>query len=130
MALSVLRRRGISVVAATAAGIVLLAACGSSGSSGGGGGGGAGGSTSTTAGEYGTLPAASAHKVTGGTITFPIENGSQPVYILPITPGNDTTAYNAEFLQYLLYRPLYWTPVGNRPVINTDLSFAALPIYS
>jgi peptide/nickel transport system substrate-binding protein len=129
---SILRRTRLPIVLA-ASGAILLAACGSSSSGGTGGSGGkssASGSTSTTAGEYGTLPAAQGTPTTGGTITYPIEAGSQPTYIMPITPAADTSAYNAEFLQYLLYRPLYWTPQGNRPIINQDLSLAALPIYS
>jgi len=130
MTQSFFRRSRLSFVAVTAVASLVLVACGSSSSGGSGGGGGGGGETSTTAGEYGTLPPASPNKVAGGTITFPIENGSQPTYIFPITPGNDSSIYDVEYLQYLLWRPLYWTPVGNRPVINEDLSLADLPTYS
>ncbi len=127
----VFRRSRFSFVALAAAGAILLAACGSSGSSGGGGkqAPNGAGSTSTTEGQYGTLPAESSNVITGGTVTYDIENGSQPQYIMPVTPGADTSVYNAEF-QYLLYRPLYWTPQGNRPIINQALSLAKLPVYS
>jgi len=125
---STFRRSRLPIVF-VAAGAVLLAACGSSGSSTSSSGGG-GSSTSTTAGEYGTLPAQSGSPSGHGTITFPIENGSQANYIFPITPTANSSIYNVENLQYLLWRPLYWSPVGNRPVFNLPLSLASLPTYS
>jgi peptide/nickel transport system substrate-binding protein len=120
--------------AAVVAGMLVLAACGSSGSSGGGGGKGGGstngaGDTSTSAGAYGTLPAASGSPTKGGTITYDIESGSQPNWIMPITPGANSSVYTSEF-QYLMFRPLFWTPVGNRPVINYALSIGKAPVYS
>jgi peptide/nickel transport system substrate-binding protein len=119
---------------ALVSGVLLLAAC-SSGSSGGGGGSSSSaapsgaGDTSTTAGAYGTLPPASGTPVKGGTITYPITAGAQPTYIMPILPGEDFTVYNADF-QIPMYRPLYWTTVGNRPVLNPALSLASNPTYS
>jgi peptide/nickel transport system substrate-binding protein len=118
-------------VLALFAGLLLLAAC-SSGSSGGGGGNNAPkppGDSSTTAGQYGTLPAESGTPVKGGTITYPILSGAQPTYIMPILPGEDFTVYNSTF-QIVMFRPLYWQSVGNRPLLNPTLSLAALPTYS
>jgi peptide/nickel transport system substrate-binding protein len=128
---SILRRSRAPFVAAVGVSAVLLAACGSSSSGGTGGnkGNGNSGNTSTTAGAYGTLPAQAGASKPGGTVTYDIEAGSQPTYIMPITPGANSSVYTSEF-QYLLYRPLYWTPQGNRPIIDTSLSLAALPIYS
>jgi peptide/nickel transport system substrate-binding protein len=115
------------------AGMLLLAACGSSGSSPSGGANSSStapkGSTSTTAGQYGTLPAASGKPIAGGTITYPIIAGSQPTWILPIETGQQFTVYNSDF-EIPMYRPLYWTTVGNRPVINSALSLAQLPKYT
>ena len=122
---SILRRSRLPIVL-VAAGAVALTACGSSGS---GGGGSSTGSASTTSGAYGTLPAQSGTPSGHGTITYDIEAGSQPTYISPITPAANGSVYNAEF-QYLMYRPLYWTPQGNRPIINTALSLAPVPTYS
>jgi peptide/nickel transport system substrate-binding protein len=131
---SILRRSRLPLILGVAAAL-LLSACGSS-SSGGSASptsssstGTTSGNTSTTAGAYGTLPAASGTPKSGGTITYPITAGSQPTYIMPVTPAANGSAYNTEF-QYLLFRPLYWTPQGNRPIINSDLSLAALPVYS
>jgi peptide/nickel transport system substrate-binding protein len=126
-------RRVQSLVLTLVAGALLLAACASSGSSNGGGGGTNAtkqqGNTSTTAGAYGTLPAASGTPVKGGTITYGIIAGSQPNYIMPVYPGADWTVYNLAF-QDLMWRPLYWESQGNRPVINYQISLAPAPIYS
>jgi peptide/nickel transport system substrate-binding protein len=126
-------RRVHRLVLALTAVALVLAACSSGSSSGGGGGGAAptntAGDTSTTAGAFGTLPAASGTPIKGGTITYPIIAGSQPTYIMPIYPGAVWTAYNLDF-QLLMYRPVYWESVGNRPVINYPLSLAPAPTYS
>ncbi|HTW19442.1 MAG TPA: ABC transporter substrate-binding protein [Mycobacteriales bacterium] len=126
---SILRRCQLPFIAAVSS-VLVLAACGSS-SSGGNkpSGGSSSGNTSTTAGEYGSLPNQTGTPKPGGTITYGIEAGSQPTYIMPITPGANSSVYNAEF-QYLLWRPLYWTPQGNRPIIDPTLSLASLPVYS
>jgi peptide/nickel transport system substrate-binding protein len=116
------------------AAMLLLAACGSSSSGGSSHGANSKaaapkGSSSTTAGQYGSLPAASGTPIKGGTVTYPIIAGSQPTWILPIQPGSQFTVYNSDF-EIPMYRPLYWTTVGNRPVINSALSLAQLPKYS
>jgi peptide/nickel transport system substrate-binding protein len=123
-------RRSQRLVLAISAGLLLLGAC-SSGSSGSGGGSThkTAGSKSTTEGAYGTLPPESGTPQTGGTITYPIIAGSQPTYIMPVYPGSAWTAYNYSF-QALMWRPLYWESVGNRPVINYPLSLASPPVYS
>jgi peptide/nickel transport system substrate-binding protein len=126
------RRRTIVLSVATA-GVLVLAGCSSSshGSSANGGNSPSanGSGPSTTIGAYGTLPAASKTAVQGGTITYPIINGSTPTYIMPILPGADSTVNNQEFEQ-LLYRPLYWFTVGNRQILNNTLSIGQPPVYS
>jgi peptide/nickel transport system substrate-binding protein len=124
------RNRFASAVAV--GGILVLAACGSSSSSGNGPNSNAkapNGSKSTTAGQYGKLPAASGTPIKGGTITYPIIAGSQPTWIMPVLPGAQFTVNNSEF-ETPMYRPLYWLTVGNRPIFNSALSLAALPVYS
>ena len=127
MKFSIPRRHRLPIVA-VAAGALLLTACGSS-SSGGNSGGSAPGNTSTTSGQFGSLPAQTGTASGHGTISYDIEAGSQPTYIMPITPAANGSVYNADF-QYLLYRPLYWTPQGNRPIIDPDISLAQAPVYS
>lgn len=118
---------------AIAAGILVVATACSSSSSGGGGKGGGGttkGATSTTEGQYGTLPAEHGTPINGGTVTIEVEAGSQPNYIFPVTPGADQSVYTSNEFQNLMFRPLYWFNVGNRPVPNDDLSLAQRPVFS
>ena len=118
---SILRRSRLAIVA-IAAGSLALTACGAASSGG-------SNTASTTTGAFGTLPAASGTPIKGGTITYPVTAGSTPTYIMPILPGEDSTVYNQMF-QYLMYRPLYYSSIGNRPVPNPTLSLAAPAIYS
>jgi peptide/nickel transport system substrate-binding protein len=114
-------------------GVLVLAACGSSSSPSTNGANShakaPSGSTSTTAGQFGKLPAQSGTPIKGGTITYPIIAGAQPTWIMPVLPGAQLTVNNADF-EIPMYRPLYWTTVGNRPVLNTALSLAGAPVYS
>jgi peptide/nickel transport system substrate-binding protein len=118
-------------------GILVLAACGSSSSSPTSKGGGSSnasaptgaGNTSTTAGQFGSLPAQSGSPTKGGTITYDIQAGATPNWIMPITPGANSSVYTSTF-QELMFRPLYWAPIGNRPVINYPISIGKAPVYS
>src|SRR4051794_36218937 len=124
------RSRSLTLTVALASALVL-AACGSSGSS-------SSsskqsqaptGSKSTTEGAFGELPAESGTPVKGGTVSYGIVAGSQPTYIMPVFPGSAWTVYNFDF-QILMWRPLYWLSVGNRPILDPTLSLAPLPTYS
>jgi peptide/nickel transport system substrate-binding protein len=123
------RRRLPTVV--FVAGALVIAGCSSS-SSGGANNSSTGktaGSSSTTAGAFGTLPPASGTPIKGGTITYPITSGAQPTWIMPIYPEAQFTAYNLSF-ETPMWRTLYMTTVGNRPILNPTVSLAAAPIYS
>jgi peptide/nickel transport system substrate-binding protein len=108
-----------------------LAACGNSGGGGGGGGGG-NGNGSPSAGGYGTLPAqvGSASSGKSGVVNFAEQPGAGPNYIFPITPSANSSVFVAYQFQYLMWRPLYWSPVGYTPTINYPLSLASKPTFS
>ena len=90
------RARGLLAVACGAAAIAITAAaCGSSGTSS------AGGASSSTAPTGGT-------PVTGGTATYALPPSTVSNYIFPFTSSSDFSVSNSQYLQYLLYRPLYW----------------------
>jgi peptide/nickel transport system substrate-binding protein len=114
---------------AIVAGALLLSACGSSSSGGSKPNTNASGIKSTTAGEYGSLPAASGTAVKGGTISYGIISGSQPNYIVPMTPAADGSIYNEQF-EDLLYEPLYNSEVSDRPLLSYPISIGNAPIYS
>jgi len=119
------------LAAIAAGGVLVLAGCGSSSSGGKAAGGGQApnGSQSSTAGAYGSLPAESGTPQSGGTITLPVEAGTQPNYIFPVTPGQFLTTDTAAWQEYM-FRPLYWAGIGNKQVLNPDLSLAQFPVYS
>jgi peptide/nickel transport system substrate-binding protein len=133
-----MRLRSCRPVLAVVAGALVFAACSSSSSGAGGKPTGSpsasnapsgAGDTSTTAGEYGSLPPASGTPIKGGTVTYPIIGGSQPTWILPLLPDAQFTVYNTQ-LEQLMWRPLYWTDIGNRPVTNPALSLASPPVFT
>jgi peptide/nickel transport system substrate-binding protein len=108
-------RKALAAGGATAL-VLAAAACGSSGGgsgSGSGSGGSSGGGT----------------KVQGGTATYALPPSVAPNYIFPFDSGVYFNIQNAEYLQYLMYRPLYWFGNGASPTLNTSLSLADEPVY-
>ncbi len=102
------RVRMITIAACGAAAIALVgAACGSSGSSSSGG-----------------------TKVAGGTASYALPPSVTPNYIFPFTNSTYFSTSNLAYLQYLLYRPLYWFGNGTQPTLNTSLSLADQPAYN
>jgi peptide/nickel transport system substrate-binding protein len=111
-------------VAAVAGLAVVTAACSSS----------SGGSGSTLsgisgAGMYGSLPAAASGAQHTGMIKVGLE-GSPPEYILPVTPAADGNIYNDFYFQQQMWRPLYWTTVGDKIAVNSSMSMADAPKWS
>jgi peptide/nickel transport system substrate-binding protein len=105
-----------------AAGALTLAACGGSSSS----------SSSQQvgpSGAFGTVPAATgtAH---AGTMTVAEPPGATPTWIMPITPGANSSVYTAYSFQYEMWRPLYFFVNGVKPVETPSMSLASPPVYS
>ena len=55
---------------------------------------------------------------------------STPTYIFPYMNSANISNLNLFDFQYLMYRPLYWFGVGDKPTVNTTLSVANLPTVS
>jgi peptide/nickel transport system substrate-binding protein len=104
-----IRRRRTGVVALALAGVLLAAACGGTGS---------------------TFAGPGPRLTKGNTVTFAEGPGAAPNYIFPITPTQQFSAYTIGAFQYLMYRPLYYAPREDQPVIDDALSLAEEPIYS
>ncbi len=66
----------------------------------------------------------------GGTVTFAEAPGNAPNYISPMTAGPYYTVSNTSDFSYSFYPPLYWFGDNGEPVLNEQLSAAALPVYS
>lgn len=87
-----------------------------------------------TAGASTRAPSGRAHasleRVAGGTATFAELPGTPPNFMFPLETLEYYAFNNIEFLQYLLWRPLYMYGVGTQPVLNQAVSLAYPPVYS
>ena len=105
-----LRSRMLTVVVGAAALAVVAAGCGGS----------SGSSSSNTGGT----------KVKGGTAVYALPPSGVPNYIFPYTSSAEFSDINSGYLQFLLYRPLYWFGQGETPNYNASLSVANAPTFS
>jgi len=106
--------------------VLLLAACGGGSS---GSGGGNGNVTPGITGGFGSVPAASGTAKPGQTLTIALPPSATPTWIFPITPGANGSVYTAYDFQNLMWRPLYWSPVGTAPKIDPTLSIGNTPVW-
>jgi peptide/nickel transport system substrate-binding protein len=67
---------------------------------------------------------------TGGTATYALPPSTVPNYIFPFSSSTYFSVVNAEYFQYLMYRPMYWFGNGSSPTLNTSLSVAETPLYN
>jgi peptide/nickel transport system substrate-binding protein len=105
-----LGKANLRLAAAAALAAVALAAAGCGGSSG---------------------PASSGKPVSGGTATMGLLAGTQPNYIFPFRTLTYFSVYNAQYFQYLMYRPLYvFGNNGQSVSVNYSLSPANAPVYT
>ena len=65
----------------------------------------------------------------GGTATYALPPSTTPNYIFPFASSTYFSVVNAEYFQYLMYRPLYWFGNGSSPTMNTGLSSAEAPQF-
>jgi peptide/nickel transport system substrate-binding protein len=111
--------------------VLLLAACGG-GSSGGSSG---NSSSSPSAGAaitsgFGSIPAATGSPKAGQTINIAQAPSATPTWIFPITPAANGSVYTAYDFQYLMWRPLYFSPVGTEQKLDPTLSLGNTPTWS
>ncbi len=115
-------RRAMGGLAALAAGALLLAACG--------------GTTKPTTKTSGSAAAASSTTVPaskiqkGGTATFALGPTATPNWIFPLMSFTYFSVANISNFQYLMYKPLYYFGVGEKPVVNNRLSLAYPPKWT
>jgi len=68
--------------------------------------------------------------VKGGTAVYALPPSSPPNYIFPYVSGPYISIPNINYLQYLLYRPLYWFGGNGQPAVNDSLSLASPPVFN
>jgi peptide/nickel transport system substrate-binding protein len=86
-------------------------------------------------GNSSSSPSASASatgaKVAGGTATYALPPGVTINYIWPFASITNSSVYNANQFQFLMYRPLYmFGNEGNSVNVNYSLSPANAPVYT
>ncbi len=81
-------------------------------------------SSSTSPSSTGTTP------VKGGTAVWAEQPAMPPTYIFPYVNSQNISNTNLFDLQYLMYRPLYWFGVGDKPTVNPAVSVANQPTIS
>jgi peptide/nickel transport system substrate-binding protein len=120
---------GLLVAVAT---ITALAACSSSSSSSS-----SSGTTTTTPGSVtvpggiGSVPLASSSGTKhAGTITWAMQPGATPNWILPVVPGASNSVFNNFTFIWEMWRPLYWTVFGTDPELYPPMSIANPVVYS
>jgi peptide/nickel transport system substrate-binding protein len=113
-------RTATKVAALAAIGATVLAACSKS----------SGNTHPNNVSGYAGIPAPAKHHVSGGTVSFGMAAGATPTWILPITPGANSSVYTIDYFQDLMWRPLWWSPVGHALNINYGLSLAKKPVFS
>ncbi|MGH3151051.1 MAG: hypothetical protein ACRDOB_10010 [Streptosporangiaceae bacterium] len=103
-------KRGIGGLALAVAGVTALAACSSTNSS---------GSASPTSnspggvrepGSVGVIPAAGTPSGTAGTVTYALQPGAAPNWILPLITAEDNSVYNVYTFEWQSRRPMYFAP--------------------
>jgi peptide/nickel transport system substrate-binding protein len=84
-------------------------------------------SSSQSSGQFGSLPAPRGTPIEGGTVTIAESPGSGPTYIMPITPEQDFSVFTTDQFSTYMWRPLWWTPLGDTPAIDYSQSIASGP---
>jgi peptide/nickel transport system substrate-binding protein len=121
----------IGGLALAVAGITALAACSSSSSS-------SGSSTNTTTpsgtitqpGSIGAIPAAGTASGKVGTITYALQPGAVPNWILPMPTAASNSVYNVFNFEWQMWPPMYYAPNGSTPTVDPALSPANPPTWS
>jgi peptide/nickel transport system substrate-binding protein len=66
----------------------------------------------------------------GGTAVYALQPSSTPNYIFPYASSAYFTVPNIDYLQLMLYRPLYWFGQDAQPSVNYSLSLAKPPVVN
>jgi len=85
----------------------------------------------TVPGGIGSVPLASASGTKhAGTITWAMQPGATPNWILPVVPGASNSVFNNFTFIWEMWRPLYWTVFGTDPELYPPMSIANPVAYS
>jgi peptide/nickel transport system substrate-binding protein len=84
----------------------------------------------TVPGAVGSIPAAGTPSGTAGSITYALAPGSVPNWILPIPTAAANSVINIYNFESQMWPPMYYTPNGSTPTVDSSLSVANAPAWS
>src|ERR1700677_3150238 len=84
----------------------------------------------TVPGAVGRIPAAGTPSGTAGSITYALPPGSVPNWILPMPTVDANSVYNIFNFEWQMWPPMYYTPTGSTPTVDSSLSVANSPVWS
>jgi signal transduction histidine kinase len=84
----------------------------------------------TQPGSVGEIPAAGTPSGTVGSITYALQPGTAPNWILPMPTAASDTDYNVFTFEWEMWRPMYYAPSGSTPTVDSALSPVNPPVWS
>jgi peptide/nickel transport system substrate-binding protein len=81
-------------------------------------------------GAVGSIPAAGTPSGTAGSITYALTPGEAPDWILPIPTTAANSVLNIFNFEWQMWPPMYYTPKGSTPAVDSSLSVANAPVWS
>jgi peptide/nickel transport system substrate-binding protein len=84
----------------------------------------------TVPGAVGSIPAAGTPSGAAGSITYALLPGVVPNWILPIPTTAANTVDNIYNFGWQMWPPMYYTPNGSTPAVDSSLSVANAPVWS
>jgi peptide/nickel transport system substrate-binding protein len=86
--------------------------------------------TITVPGAVGSIPAAGTPSGTAGSITYALMPGETPDWIFPIPTTAANSVDNIFNFEWQMWPPMYYTPNGSTPAVDSSLSVAHAPVWS
>ena len=84
----------------------------------------------TVPGAIGSIPAAGTPSGAAGSITYAMQPGAVPNWILPMPTAVANTVYNIFNFGWQMWPPMYYAPKGSTPTVDSSLSVANAPRWS
>jgi peptide/nickel transport system substrate-binding protein len=84
----------------------------------------------TVPGAIGSIPAAGTPSGTAGSITYALTPGEAADWILPVPTTAANSVLNIFNFEWQMWPPMYYTPKGSTPAVDSSLSVANAPVWS
>jgi peptide/nickel transport system substrate-binding protein len=84
----------------------------------------------TVPGAIGSIPAPGTPSGAAGSITYALMPGEAPDWILPVPTTAANSVVNIYNFEWQMWPPMYYTPKGSTPAVDSSLSVANAPVWS